>query len=90
MRQQIATGMNKMFKIVLTAMLLVMMAGGIVPVFADDDEDDYGDGEDGRNWELMIGGGGFYGSKYAGSDKMAFEAVVAGMRVIQTTEQPAA
>lgn len=75
MRQQITTGMNKRFKIVLTAMLLVMMAGGIFPAFADDDDDDYGEGEDGRNWELMIGGGGFYESKYTGSDKMAFEAV---------------
>jgi outer membrane scaffolding protein for murein synthesis (MipA/OmpV family) len=55
---------------------MITIAGGIVPVFAfDDDDDDHGEGEGGRNWELMIGGGGFYGSEYTGSDKMAFQAL---------------
>jgi outer membrane scaffolding protein for murein synthesis (MipA/OmpV family) len=56
--------------------VVVTLAGGIVPAVAfDDDDDEHGGGEGDRNWELMIGGGGFYGSQYTGSDEMAFEAV---------------
>jgi outer membrane scaffolding protein for murein synthesis (MipA/OmpV family) len=64
------TQMNTRNGIIAIAMVVLMAWTGF-PVFAQ--EDDYVEG--GRNWDLMIGGGGILMPKYLGSDKIEFQPV---------------